>query len=390
MTDPSLLGALLSARPDAADGEAVLRLLRDASVDDLNAMLGEVSGPEVFAGVDPGHQAELTELLGRERRDELTAPILAKVVHGLQSRRRTALRDAVLVEIMVSRQGDELTRLKNYVNTAENHQDLEDLVFVDLLPADRGRVLDHIAAEAHGRVVKDPKVLSDIDDTVFCKLHDRRWPRGMIYPGVLPLLEALDSGCDDAPFDRGDLTFVTSRPADAWGLVENWSRSSLNKAGVSRLSVLSGTLRALVSKEAMASRKMQNIAHYRQLFPEYELVFLGDSGQGDVLVAGQLMSDPTAAMRLVLIHDVIGTPQETRDAHAERGVHFHDTYVGAAVIAFEHRLISAAGLGQVAKEAVGAFQRTRWDSVTQRGRMRAWFERDLARVDELLAAHLNG
>ncbi len=32
----------------------------------------------------------------------------------------------------------------------------------------------------------------------------------------------------------------------------------------------------------MAARKIANIAHYRQLFPEYRLVFIGDSGQGDV------------------------------------------------------------------------------------------------------------
>ncbi|HHV21675.1 MAG TPA: hypothetical protein GXZ30_09135 [Propionibacterium sp.] len=384
MTDSGVLAALLSDRPDPYDGEAVLDLLCSADRDHLNRMLREVTGPLLFAGVDPGNQEKLTELLGRQRRDELQPDTLATVVHGLQSRRRTTQRDEVLVEILLSRRGTELTRLKNFINTAENHQDLEDLVYVDLRSHDRDLVLAHIASEAQGRIVKDPKVLSDIDDTVFCKLHDRRWPRGMIYPGVLALFEALDLGCDNDPFDVGDLTFVTSRPADAWGLVENWSRTALRQAGVSRLSVLSGTLRALVSKEAMASRKMENIAHYRRLFPEYQIVFLGDSGQGDVIVSERLMDVEEAAIRLVLIHDVVGTPQSVRADHATRGIHFHDTYVGAAVIAFEHGLISRRGLREVSKEAVGGFERTRWDSTGQRDRMRDLLEKDLTRAEDLL------
>lgn len=383
MTDSGVLTALLTGRPDRVGSQAVVDLLRTAGRDDLNHLLREVSGPVLFTGVDGDARTELTELLGRTRRDELEPDTLARIVHGLQSQRRGVLRDEVLVEILLSRGGTDLTRLKNFINTAEDHQDLEDLVFVDFHEPARDRVLAHIAAEAQGRVVKDPKILSDIDDTVFCKLHDRRWPRGMIYPGVLALFEALDAGPDDAPFDLGDLTFVTARPADAWGLVENWSRTALRRAGVSRLSVLSGSLRALMSKEAMATRKMENISHYRRLFPEYELVFLGDSGQGDVLVADRLVEVEAAAVRLVLIHDVIGTPHSVRMGHAQRGIHFHDTYVGAAATAFECRLISRAGMLAVAHEAVGGFERTRWDSVAQRDRMRDLFERDLARVDDL-------
>lgn len=385
MTDSGVLTALLTGRPDRVESQAVVDLLGSVTADDLNRLLREVSGPVLFSGVDGEARAELAELLGRTRRDELEPDALARVVHGLQSMRRGGLRDELLVEILVSRGGADLTRLKNFVNTAEDHQDLEDLVFVDFHEPDRDRVLTHIAAEAQGRVVKDPKILSDIDDTVFCKLHDRRWPRGMIYPGVLALFEALDVGPDDEPFDMGDLTFLTARPADAWGLVENWSRTALRRAGVSRLSVLSGSLRALMSKEAMATRKMENISHYRRLFPEYELVFLGDSGQGDVLVAERLVEIESAAVRLVLIHDVMSTPQSVRSDHASRNIHFHDTYIGAAAIAFEHGLISRAGLLEVAREAVGGFERTRWDSVAQRDRMRDFFERDLTRVDELTA-----
>lgn len=383
MSDTDLLIALMGARAGHDEGEAILNLLRGAQGPDLDQMLRAVNGPELFRSVDSGQRSELTDLLGRQRHNELSVQARARVVHGLQSMRRTTQRDQVLVEILLAHRAAELTRLKNLINTAEDHQDLEDLIYADLHEHDRQTVLVHIASEAQGVTVGEPKVLSDIDDTVFCKLNDRRWPRGMIYPGILALFEALDLGPDEQPFDRGDLTFVTARPADAWGLVENLSRAALRQAGVSRLSVLSGSLRALVSKEAMAARKLENIDHYRALFPEYRLVFVGDSGQGDVLVGERLVNADTNPAQLVLIHDVVGTPPETRRVFASRGIHFVDTYIGAAVTAYEHGLISLAGVVRAANEAVGGFERTRWDSTDQRDRMRDLFEQDLARVDAL-------
>lgn len=378
------LAALLSSGHGADETAAIVDLLGGVSRADLNEMLGRVSGPDLFRSLPAHRRDEVIDLLGRHRRDELAVESLARVVHGLQSMRRSAHRDRVLAEILLSHRSTALTRLKNLINTAENHRDLEDLVFADLHEADRRTVLAHLAAEAPDLGAPDVKVLAGIDDTVFCKLHDRRWPRGMIYPGVLALLEALDLGPLEAPFDRGDLTFVTARPADAWALVDNFSRAALHRAGVSRLSGLSGSLRPLVSKEAMAARKLDNVDHYRRLFPEYPLVVVGDSGQEDVLVSERLMERDAAAVRLVLLHDVVDTPSEVRAAYAKRRIFFQSTWIGAAATAYAHGLISQPSLRRVANEAVGGFERTRWDSVDQRDRMREWFESDLARVDRLV------
>lgn len=379
----SQLSEILSGRSSGTDS-TVVQLLSDAGTAELNKALTELSGPELFRSIDRDAQITLMVLLGRERSGELEPHALAHVVHGLQSVRRTSLRDEILVELLTSRHGTELTQVKNRINNAEDHQDLEDLVFVDLHEQARDRVLAHFEAEAATTSVPDVKILSDIDDTVFCKLHDRRWPRRMIYPGVLAMFEALDLGPQDEPFDRGDVTFVTARPADAWGLVENHSRTALRRAGVSKLSVLSGSLLTLLSKEAMADHKVRNIGHYRQLFGEYGLLFLGDSGQADVLVAEQLVAQHPGAMRLVLIHDVVGTGPTERERLAHLGIHFHDTYVGAAVIAYQKDLISKSSLERVAREAVGGFAHIRWDTTAQRDRMRDLFERDLAALEGLL------
>ena len=307
---------------------------------------------------------------------------LAHAAHQMQERRRGRERDAALAELLLGVHGPRLTRLKNLINTHEA-RDLEDLVFTDLRAGRvRQRILDHFADEADRLDIGDPKVLSDIDDTALCALNDRRYPRGTVYPGLLALYQALDQGPSGRPFDTGDLTFLTARPKDAWGLIEGYSREVLRKAGISKMSMLSGGLRNLFSHRSMAARKLTNVRRYRRLFPEYRLVFLGDSGQGDVIVGEQLYARHGPAVRLVLIHDVVATDQAERQAYAERGIWFVDTYVGAALVAWRHGLISDGSLARVAAEAVADFERLRWDSPEQRVRMRELFERDLAALPD--------
>ena len=121
--------------------------------------------------------------------------------------------------------------------------------------------------EACGLEAAEAKVLCDIDDTVVCALHDRRYPRGTIYPGILALLDALDRGPGDEPFSMGDLTFVTARPGDAFGMIENYTRASLRRAGIAQHSVLTGTVQAMFTLDLMAGRKIANVQHYHALFP---------------------------------------------------------------------------------------------------------------------------
>ncbi|OYO23156.1 hypothetical protein CGZ93_06800 [Enemella dayhoffiae] len=386
---------LLHGRTDRRDERAVLRLLAGCPAAELNRLLAEVDPVALFGSVDdrlfgPDLRSELVHLLAVERRAELDLPGRAQVALGLQLLGADPKRDEALAALLLEVRGIELTRLKNLLNTHSAH-DLEDLVYARLAAEQvRQRVLDHLATEAAGLSIGEPKILSDIDDTALCVLHDRRYPRGIVYPGVLALYGALDQGPDDAPFDTGDLTFVTARPRDAFGLIESRSRDALRRAGVSRLSLMSGTLRHLHSRAAMARRKLDNVRHYRRLFGEYQLMFIGDSGQGDVRVGEGLYAEHGEVVRLVLIHDVVGTAPTEREAYARQGIWFFDTYVGAALVAHEHGLISAAGLDAVVVEAVREFERLEWDSAAQRAGMRALFERDLLRLPDRPGAAASG
>ncbi len=380
----SLLADLLAGVTTRADEERILGLLAAATPDELEALLLGVDTAELFRAVDdhpfgPALRTELIRLLTVTRLGDLSVEARAAVAFGLQAGVTDARDEDGLRNLILGTNGVALTRLKNAINARHDTRDLEGLVYSDV--DDRGTraaILDHIATQASGLDVGKAKVLSDIDDTVFARLHDDRYPKGTLYPGVLAVFEALDDGPDDDPFSTGDLTFVTARPMDALGLIENSTRRALRRAGIAQSAVLSGSFLNLATHDAMAAKKVENIHHSRLLFPEYRLLFLGDSGQGDVLVGEKLLERFADVLDLVLIHDVVATPASVRAEHAGRGIFFHDTYVGAATLLRRRGLISDAGLRRVLTEAQAGLDAVRWDSAGQEAATRALFARDIA------------
>lgn len=380
----ALLRALIEGPTDAGEERAALDLLRGATPDELNDMIVGNAMHRLFGSVDnrlfgPDHRSELIQLLARDRRPELTVMSAAGVVYALQ-RGRTGREDEVAIrDILLATRGEELTRLKNQINARADVHDLEGLVFSAVDDdALRREILDHIAAEARTLRLDEATIISDLDDTAFCRLHDRRYPKGTLYPGVLALYDALDAGPHDDPFSVGDLTFVTARPTDAFGLIEASTRSSLRRAGIARASVITGSFLTLLTHDLMAAKKLANVEHHLALYPEYHLVFLGDSGQGDVIVSEHLGKRFPDTLRAAFIHDVVDTPDDRRAAYADEGIYFHDTYAGCAVKAHELGLISRAGLERVVAETRAGLDTIAWDSPEQERRMRALVDRDAA------------
>lgn len=375
----------LLRRPTGPDAEArLLGVLRAASPTELDALVRGVDARRLLAAVDdrlvgPYHRSGLLRLLTVERVADLSLEARAAVSFALQAGVTTAREERAAADLLLAARGEDLTRYKNLLNARTDAHDLEGLVFADIDDIGvRGEVLDHLAAEAVGVRPGKAKVLSDIDDTVICRLFDDRYPRGTLYPGVLALFDALDAGPDDRPFSTGDLTFVTARPMDALGLIENSTRASLRRAGVTTASVLSGSFLHLLGNDAIAAKKLQNIDHYHRLFPEYRLVFLGDSGQGDVLVGQALHRLYPDHLDVVLIHDVVDTPPQRRGELAAEGIHLHDTYVGAATLAHARGLVSDAGLARVVAETARGLDAVRWGSAEQERHVRALVARDVA------------
>lgn len=378
------LNPLIDGHTRSRDEAAILDIFRALSGPALNEVLHEVDTDNLFSSVDdrlvgPDHRTELLTLLAVDRVDELDVESLAAVIYGMQSGKTTAAMEQWIRNIFLSRRGLELTQLKNQINMRKDQHDVEGLLYLDIDDdAVRQAILEHIATEAQGISPREAKVLSDIDDTAVARIHDDRYPKGTLYPGVLAFYQALDNGPVDNPRSDGDLTFVTARPGDAFGIIENHSRSALTKAGISQMSMLTGGLRNLASKEGMADKKIENIGHYALIFPEYDMVFVGDSGQGDVIVGQRMYTELPDLVRAVFIHDVVNTPQDAREEHQRGGIHFFDTYLGAGCIAHRLGLISAAGLAQIEKEIDDGLTAVEWADTAQREHIQELVERDRA------------
>lgn len=301
----------------------------------------------------------------------------AQAVYLLQRGPTPRRAEKAVRSIFLAVSGAHLTRLKNLVNERPDVYDLEALVFGDIDDATvRSDILEHFAAQAERVACDKVKILSDIDDTVVARLHDTRYPKGTRYPGVLAFFDALDRGPHDRPFSRGDLTFITARPSDAIGLIETATRISLRKAGVSTAAVITGSFHSLLGRRHMADQKVANITRLHQLFPEYGLVFIGDSGQGDVLAAERIADVAGDAFKGAFIHAVTDVTPQQRADYATSNIFVHDTYVGCAVRAHSLGLISQANMEGVKAEALAELDTVAWERPSQRSLVSQLFGHD--------------
>lgn len=387
-----IVAELVRGFTTAGEEAQVLDLLASAGRDDLCHLLADAPLTDhVLRDVDNhgggrDYYDRLLRLLTVDRIGELDLAARASVVRALQTGVTAGREERAVRDVLLATRGRDLTELKNLLNTTDDDHDLERLVFGDIGDKQvRAEILAHIATEAAGVHIDEAKVLSDIDDTAVCRLKDRRFPKGTFYPGVLAFWDALDQGPHHPAASIGDLTFVTARPSDAFGIIENHTRAVLRKAGVAQKTVITGSIFALLSNSDIAEKKLDNITHYNALFPEYHIVFMGDSGQGDVLVGDALYQHFPEAVRAVFIHDVVNTPAAERERYREERIYFFDTYPAAAAKAYELGLIDEAGLREVMAEASAGFDKVRWDSAEQETAVRELLAVDLAAAEAALA-----
>ena len=133
---------------------------------------------------------------------------------------------------------------------------------------------------------------------------------------------------------------------------------------------------------ALARKKLERFEAFAALYPEAAWVFVGDNGQGDVLVAESLYRRarapaksggppplPLAACFINRAVPVLATLSALRHRQANKpawlaewrgeGIHVHKTHVGMAVQAHTLGLMDAAGLRRVALEAAWGFASSR-------------------------------
>lgn len=302
---------------------------------------------------------------------------IERVLSAIRARQRgptdsdaeKAIRDALLTV-----RGAALGAIKRALDAAEDHRDLCALLYQDIDDDSlRSEVLAHFRDQA-SELARRMRVLSDIDDTLYANWKDERYPKKTVYPGVLAFYDELAGGEEEG---HADLVFLTARP-DGFGWFEDFTRSRLAKRVRARFSVLSGSLASARSSERMAEKKLENFLRYRDVWPEHEFVFVGDSGQGDAILGERMME--RGAVRAALIHDVVATDDTSRAALRSKGVVYFDTYIGAAHEARALGLLDDAAVGRVADASFTALEQIEFEEPERRRAIEQLFARDRGRA----------
>lgn len=383
----SQLRGWMSGITDKGEEKQILDLFHSATPGELNQILSRMSRDELhglMGDMDnhlfgPKNHDAFLGLLSKERLGDLSVDSRAKVIDALQYHRTDSKAEEAVRDIFVGTQGSALTALKNAVDAGGDYHDLQQLVFHDIDNAGiRSQLLDHFRQNAQptGQV----KVLSDIDDTFYVNLKDDRYPGKTVYPGVKAFYAELDKGAGASPDREGDLTFLSARPYDRAGLSEGITRSMLDENGLNNAVVLSGDFLHLIGNSNIAEKKFDNWEQYKQLYPEYKSVFIGDSGQGDAIFGAKAVATAPSDMKAVFIHNVTNMSADDRKAMAQKGVFVFDTYVGAATEAFRRGLITREGLERVASAATRELDTVPFKSPEQRAARKAELDHDLAEM----------
>lgn len=369
--------------------EILVDSLRKLNREELNTRVLQLSLSHLFNGWFGayGHEA-VVHFLTFERLSDLDLPARTAVVNALQRGSNSAKRQQALARVLIATHGMELTRLKHAIDAGRDARDFFNLVYRFVSDLDlRAVILTHVADEARQNPVTRPIILSDIDDT-FLSWQDMRYPPHIMYPGALAFYAGLDIGNDRKPDLADHLVFLSARINDFMGLMRSWTMGILSKTGLGDSVLLMGHLTFGFGSRRLVAVKHENFVKYQRLYPEYHFLLVGDSGQGDAIFCNQVRDEFPQEVPLAFIHDVKENPQELRDAYAANGVHFVDTYVGAALIAYKAGLMSKDILVYETQVAVTEFDKVKFKSAEQREHMEYLLRRDVTAVGKALATTL--
>lgn len=325
-----------------SSAEQIMLLLRETPAGHLNTVLEIVDVPQLARSLherDFGLRQDALDFLFRERLHEIADDSLAALISALHKGPTPRRSQEAIVEVLTNREGEEFRNLKSRLNHTADHHNLEHLVYEDLDKDLAKRLLDHIAAQTDAANRKDLRILCDIDDTIKAAIHDQRYPRGTVYPGVITLLNLLDDGAAADPDRPGDLTFVTARPEGPRGFVEQYTRNSLHHLGLPPHTVMGGSVINLLTRGRIRDRKLENMRRNRELFPEARTIFIGDSGQTDGEVGAEAYRTARGHTVGTLLHNVTDMSDAERAQWAVKGVYVFDTYAGAAAHAMQLGLL---------------------------------------------------
>uniref|UniRef100_A0A7S4ERR4 Uncharacterized protein n=1 Tax=Pseudo-nitzschia australis TaxID=44445 RepID=A0A7S4ERR4_9STRA len=386
------------------------------------------------------HRTELIQILAVERLAALTVYSRVIVLHALQilKLRANPRAEYWVRNILLNSTGDDLSDIKTLTDAKGDYYCMSKLIYDDIKSETvRHDILIHMRKEGAMQVTRRHlgtkrgpkrrylmawrKILSDVDDTLMSSGGhypagiDKRYPKKVVYPGVLAFYRELDlgtSGPDDWPEERvGNLVFLSARPHVYKDMSEKSNFAKFEKMRAIREdgrrgmhttpSLLAGDLASgsqyitTNDFEPLALKKFENFKRYVSIYPEYQHIFVCDNGQGDVK-AGEMMHDNFPYEYQATYVHIVQDRQQTYGYAPERWQEkefrpcFFTTYPEAALHAAtqDPPLIRMNGLSRVCSDAVkdfNAIPNKKWQSSKQKAERLAELNQSIWKVNKILA-----
>ena len=385
------------------------------------------------------HRTEFIELLAVERISALTVISRVVILHALQMMKLPANARAEywVRNIIISSHQDYLSELKTLMDAKGDYFSMTKLIYDDIRSETvRQDILTHLRKEAAiqeahmamgtrksklRRRKAWRKVLSDVDDTLTCSGGsypagiDKRFGKKVVYPGVLGFYRELDLGATGPEEwidgNVGNLVFLSARPHIYKDVSEKHNFAKFEKLlargganGRSRMHTVPSLLAGDVASgreyivtndmEPLAQKKFENFKQYVSIYPEFQHVFVGDNGQGDVR-AGELMFDAFPEHLEALYVHVVQDRQKTcgynPDAWRKKGFRpcFFKTYPEAALDAALRKFIHVEGLLRICQDAINDFymiQTKEWPTQRSKAHQRAELNQGIWRANQFLVS----
>jgi len=441
---PSTINNFLNKRFVLKKEKEIIDIFLDCDATTLNYLVSHLKlALLIYKIKDHGfggqHRTELIQILAVERLAALTVYSRVIVLHALQilKLRANPRAEYWVRNILLNSTGDDLSDIKTLTDAKGDYYCMSKLIYDDIKSETvRHDILTHMRKEGAMQVTRRHlgtkrgpkrrysmawrKILSDVDDTLLSSGGhypagiDKRYPKKVVYPGVLAFYRELDlgtSGPDDWPENRvGNLVFLSARPHVYKDMSEKSNFAKFEKLRAVKEdgrrgmhttpSLLAGDLASgsqyitTNDFEPLALKKFENFKRYVSIYPEYQHIFVCDNGQGDVN-AGEMMHDnfpyEYQATYVHIVQDRQKTygyaPKRWRDK--EFRPCFFRTFPQAALDAATRQppLIRMSGLNRVCSDAVKDFYaipEKKWISQKQKAERRAELNQSIWKANEVL------
>ena len=233
-----------------------------------------------------------------------------------------------------------------------------------------------------------PHIITDIDDTIYPnpgKLNiniagsDYSWKKKELYPGIKEFYQMFNK--DTQENNPGIIIYNTVLSATPTALKPHKlkdevlisvlkndfgflsGKDSLQKAiaDIEVTKLKEGNYKIEPNAKSVGDKKYEKFIKYKQLFPEYKLLFIGDNGQGD-LISGKKMLE-TCSECMVFIHNILKNDfnfkfdderinQEINDPKYKGRLFFFKNYYELAQIFNKLKLMNNADLNTIKDNVV--------------------------------------